>query len=351
MQYFYIPNGSNPQFFLVNSDEPNNEYIRNPFKTKTLANRFTLNTYNNLAVFLHFLNFIIVLVLCFTYLNDKPENILYVSGKMQLTHTNYAFVDVSSKKTCEDVRTYSSQYQKLVSMDNTSSFAIVDDVLPHNLYDFRNKTIINYNIPEYHIYTYYLIAVFFLLSFLFQSINGMYVGFEGNFPRIMHFIEYSISSSLMILVLAINAGILELYVLVSFFGLFFGMNILGACAEIISWMTAVLFQNKSMKFGWLIPHLAAWVLFLFAYIPILITYEKTRSCSSVPAPAFVSAAVYVELIIFCIFGLFQTVALIWRTFDVEINVCYWIDFVNITLSIFAKTFLAWVLIGPVLSAN
>lgn len=311
---------------------------------------FSLNQYNNLAIFVHFVNALIVFVLCFTYLNDKPDNILYVSGKVELTHTNYALIDVNTKKTCQSVRDYSSIYKdNILTQDHSSIQILKGDIMPHNLYDFTNKTWIKYNIPEYHIYTYYIIASFFTISFLFQAFNGIFVGFEGSFPRIMHYYEYSISSSLMIIVLAINTGITELYTLIAFFGLFFGMNVLGACAEIISWMTAILFQNRSMTFGWLLPHISAWFLFLFAYIPILTTYEKTRGCSA-GSPDFVTAAIYVEFVFFCIFGLSQTYLLTWRSIDPTANVSFWIDFTSITLSIIAKTFLAWVLIGPVLSS-
>jgi hypothetical protein len=314
-----------------------------------------LNRYNNLAVLLHFINFVVIIILSSTYLNDKPSNIVFVSGDIQLKHTNLALIDINTKQTCRDVRDYSDVYKNEILPFNAATLAqtrhIIDDVLPHNLYDFRNKTLISYDVPNFRIYTYYMISVFFLLSFFFQAINGAYIGFQGNFPRVMHYIEYSISSSLMIMVLAINTGILELYVLVSFFGLFFGMNMLGACAEIISWMTAVLFKNQSMIYGWLLPHLSAWVLFFFTYIPILITFEQTRSCCSVGAPSFVSAAIYVEFALFTIFGLTQTFLLIWRTNNPSADVAYWNDFTSITLSLVAKTFLAWILVAPVLSSR
>lgn len=316
---------------------------------------FDLNRYNNLAVLLHFINFVVIVILSSTYLNDKPSNIVFVSGEIQLKHTNLALIDINTKQTCRDVRDYSEVYKNEILPVDASTLAltrpIIDDVLPHNLYDFRNKTLISYDIPNFKIYTYYMISAFFAISFLFQAINGAYIGFQGNFPRVMHYIEYSISSSLMIMVLAINTGIIELYVLVSFFGLFFGMNMLGACAEIISWMTAVLFKNQSMIYGWLLPHISAWILFFFTYVPILITFEQTRSCCSVGAPSFVSAAIYVEFALFTIFGLTQTVLLVWRTSNPNADVAYWNDFSSITLSLLAKTFLAWILVAPVLSSR
>jgi len=310
---------------------------------------WSLNSYNNLAVFIHFINALIVFVLCFTYLDSKPENVVFVSGKIKLSSTNYALVDINTKETCDDVKHYSNDY-KALQTNNMQNIHIFNDFMPHSLYDFSNKTLFKYDIPDYSLQLHYMIAFFFTLSFVFQAINGMYLGFEGSFPRVMSYFEYSISSSLMIVVLAVNTGILELYTIIAFFGLFFGMNILGACAEIISWTNAYLFQNRSMKFGWLIPHFAAWVLFLIVYIPILAMYEKVRSCSA-GVPGFITAAIYVEFLFFILFGISQTYFLAWRSIDHAAKVEWYMDFVNITLSIVAKTFLAWVLIGPVLSVH
>jgi hypothetical protein len=330
---------------------PNSWQSVNTSKYKQFSSKWnwSLNSYNNLAIFIHFINALVLLVLCFTYLDSKPENVVFVSGEMELQYTNYALIDINNKETCDDVKHYSNQYKELKE-NQLQNLIVLKDLMPHNLYDFSNKTIVKYNIPEYNLSTHYMIAFFFILSFLFQSINGMYLGFEASFPRIMYYLEYSVSASLMIVVLAINVGILEAYTLLAFAAIFFGMNILGACAETISWMNAKLFQNKSMKFGWLLPHIASWILFFIVYIPILVTYEKVRSCSSASAPGFVTAAIYVEFLFFCLFGLAQTYFLAWRSIDHNANVEWYIDFVSITLSIISKTFLAWILIGPVLSA-
>lgn len=323
----------------------------NPNQTQASCSYINLNRYNNLAIFLHFVNAITVFVLSATYLADKPENIVFVSGKIELTQTNYAVIDINTKKTCPDVKEYSDIYQNKILKNDTSSLHIIDsDIVPHSLYDFTNKTIVKYNNPSYSVHTYYLIASFFLLSFLFQAFNGIFIGFKGQFPRIMHYIEYSMSSSLMVIVLAINVGILELYTLLAFFFLFFAMNILGACAEIISWMTAVLFQNRSMRYGWLIPHISAWFIYIFTYTIVIFSYEKVRDCSA-GVPDFVTAAIYVEFFFFCLFGITQTALLFWRTSNPSANVTYWMDFMSITLSILAKTFLAWILISPVLSSS
>ena len=181
------------------------------------------------------------------------------------------------------------------------------------------------------------------MLFRSQAFTGLFIGFDFDGPRIMHYIEYSISSSLMLIVLAVNTGILEVYTLVGFFGLFFGMNMLGVCAEFISYLAP-------SKLWWMIPHFSGWVLYLLAYVPVIEQYERGRRCS-VAVPDFLTAAIYLELVFFSMFGLAQTALLWWRMVEPLANVSYYTDLTSITLSIVAKTFLAWVLLGPVLSVK
>jgi len=214
--------------------------------------------------------------------------------------------------------------------------------MPHYLYDFRNKSVVEYQIDGLKVETYYIISMFFVLSALFQAFNGAFVGFEGSHPRILCYAEYSISSSLMVVVLAVNVGILEVYSVTSFVGLFFGMNILGACAEIMSRLQDSLY--------WMLPHFAAWILFLFAYVPVLVSYEQARKCS-VAVPWFLTMAIYVEFFFFLCFGVLQSAILFLRMFEHPDWLDYIHDLCNIILSIVAKTFLAYALIGPALSMN
>jgi len=329
--------------------EPNQEELYPLFRAPQASLTFSLKTYNNFAVGLHFINAVILFGLCFSILDEKPENVVFISGKIGVSDTNYAVIDVNSKDVCENVRMHSPDYQTMLS-SNFAHVKVFQDFMPHHLYDFRNKTAVRYGVPGHVVYTHYMMASFFALSFVFQGLNGIYFGFESSFPRILHYLEYSISSSLMAIVLAVNVGIIELYTLIGFFGMFFGMNILGACAEVFSWVTANYFQNKCLKFSWLLPHLSGWVLFLMVYVPIIVAYERNRDCSA-GIPGFLTAAIYVEFFLFCLFGISQLYFLVWRSMDHNAKVEWYMDFTNITLSIGAKTFLAWVLIGPVLSSQ
>jgi Heliorhodopsin len=304
-----------------------------------------LSAYNWAAVCVHLANAVILFALSGTILSDKPENVVFVSGKLDLTYANYAVVrSPADNGTCRDVLD-SPGYAKV----RRGEAVVLGDIMPHSLYDFTNKTVVRYDRPGSSLHTHYAMAAFFALSCAFQALNGVWLGFEGSFPRVLHYLEYSVSSSIMVVVLAANVGILEVVTLVALFGLFFGMNLLGACAEVLSWAAAE-YDLPQLRLWWVLPHAAGWVLYLLAYAPIIVQYERGRECS-VAVPAYLTAAIYLELLFFTLFGAAQTWLLVWRTLQPKADVAYWTDFTSITLSVVAKTFLAWVLIGPVLSAK
>lgn len=62
-------------------------------------------------------------------------------------------------------------------------------------------------------------------------------------------------------------------------------------------------------------------------------------------------AIYLQLVFFTAFGLTQYALLYYATVFPDFDVNPWKDLSSITLSAVAKTFLAWILIGPVLSMN
>jgi len=312
--------------------------------------KWSLNHYNNLAVFLHFLQALTILVLCFTYLNDKPTDLLFVSNKMELSHTNYALIDVNDPKTCGDVRDYSTVYQTSIVPQNLQNLRVIHDIMPHSIFDYTNKTILKYNIPDYAFNTNYALVAIFALAFVFQGYNGLYMGFDETFPRIIYNIEASISSGLIVIILAMNAGILELYTLVSLFGIMFGANLLNACAESSSWWMSVIMENKGMKYAWMLPQLASWILLFFAFIPILINIEKTRDCSYA-IPSYVTIVIFLEFIFFLLYQIMHTFLLAWRSLNAQVNADFWIDFGSITWSIIIKTFLAWTLLIPALNVS
>jgi hypothetical protein len=161
----------------------------------------------------------------------------------------------------------------------------------------------------------------------------------------------------MIMTIAVEAGIDNIYTLESMFVLTFATMMLGLLAEFtpppLSW----------------IAHATGWVTFLSAYSPILDSFLQSSSRSAAPAPGFVQVIVFLEFVLFSSFGLVQVYALFFAKEDAHgspqedqrllstqiendedpidgdafrINVAY------VALSLCAKTILGWLIISPVL---
>jgi hypothetical protein len=255
---------------------------------------------------------------------------------------------------------------------------------PDTLYNFNNTFAVEYNMSGVSISTPALICVFFFLSAGFQFFNGWVLSRTPDAPRVLHYVEYSLSSSLMIVILAVNVGVLEFFQLIALFGLFFGMNIFGACAEIVCYIVeraeAPLCDMVAMGIRvyrvWLVPHFAGWVMFLLAFVPVFVKFCITCYCSEPMMPWFVILGVCLEFVFFLLFGYVQWWGLSRRMelakrlhvakkkadaddkqravngIQAELsNLINTTDAANIFLSFFAKTSLAWLLLGPALSVN
>ena len=137
---------------------------------------------------------------------------------------------------------------------------------------------------------------------------------------------------------------------------------MGACTELILELCIQLGRDESNiirqnKWLWvLIPHAAAWVLFLFAIIPVLTQYSITQTCSNTGVPTHVHLAIVLQAGLFCVFGIIQTASVKYRLENISDTalIQYAIDkmdMANIALSFIAKTILAWTLLAPALSVN
>jgi hypothetical protein len=232
--------------------------------------------------------------------------------------------------------------------------------------DLANTTVVEFyrtDLP-YAVNTPAMMAAFFALSFAFQAYNGWYIGRNGlDAPRIVPYLEYAVSSPLMILTMAVSAGIVDLVTGVTLFVLFFGMNILGAVAELMMYIAETAKEPPAYHcYCWLLPHLSAWVLFLFALLPIVVQFYKVQRCCQNSqgdgAPWFVTAAICAESALFVLFGALQLYVLCGRSCAVRLrdrDLRRWfvdaLDTGTVALSLTAKTFLAWILLGPALTAT
>lgn len=307
------------------------------------------------AALLHLVQFLIVLGLNVKYL-DK-DSATFLTGNVALRFTHHMVVPSDQEPTCSG-----SGLTVLADYTNRSS------PINPDLYDFSNTVVYRYTEP-FTVRTEWMIDAFFLLSCTFQLLNTYLLRKNQDQPRLLHFIEYSITGSLCLIVMAINFGIRDLTAISNLFGLFFGMNILGACAELLMYMAEMVTDTDTPNFLgfdlntlWVIPHLAGWILFAMSLGPVLAQFRRLHHCSERKPPEYFAAVQVLETIAFILFGLVQTWALWARTMlktktttmftwllpANRHDVAFWMDGWMIGLSFIAKTALAWILLAPVL---
>jgi hypothetical protein len=218
----------------------------------------------------------------------------------------------------------------------------------------------------------YIIVTFFALSGAFQFIEGYF--FEFQFTPRLRFIEYSITASIMILAIAVESGIRDLYTLQMMFVLTWVTQLLGMLADALSVLSEKMtysIENEPIflvlgSWSWVFPHIAAWATCISAYAPILDSFFESNKASDTKAPGFVNVIVNLQLGLFTCFGFAQLYSLVKRTYiindqqnyqslyrssksqqlqDLAINV----ERIYILLSFTAKTLLAWLILSPIIT--
>jgi hypothetical protein len=253
------------------------------------------------------------------------------------------------------------------------------------VFDFSDTTIIQYNIPGNELNLNMMMMCFCLLSFLFQTVHMMLLDKHDTMPRFLHYAEYACSSPLMVMVMAVNVGLKELFVITSLGGLFFGMNILGMCAEVMAHYAGRIEQESLFSYMELCKaiHVSGWIIFLFAMCPIWRQFHQVLQCSeNKGTPATAYAAVILESILFFLFGFLQIASLVDKfqfvyrkraenpiiesntsnsshtakqvthtVVKIDAEDLFKYDCIHALLSLVAKLMLALLLLGPALSVN
>jgi hypothetical protein len=206
-----------------------------------------------------------------------------------------------------------------------------------------------------------LIVCFFFLSAMFQSAA---VSLDWRWLR---FIEYSFSASIMLVCIALEAGVRDLYTLRCMAALMWITQLLGLMAEFISHLS--LRVREGIEWHWALPHAAAWVTCLAAYAPAIDAFIENQD----KAPDFVRWMVYLELLLFMSFGAVQLYGLARKSLLESVVVyveCHshghlvegadaagldsidrTCEYAYTTLSLVAKTLLAWIVLSPMLAAR
>jgi len=218
-----------------------------------------------------------------------------------------------------------------------------------------------------------LICLFFAFSFIFQALD---IGFEtyttkNVSPRLLRFVEYSISASIMIMAIALQVTIIEVYTLCFMFILIFATNILGLFAESLVFIVETtelsnIYASPGLPmppmFWWTIPHALSWTTCLVGYAPLIDAYLTSTGCSDRTPPGFVDVIVFLECSLFTCFGFVQLYSLVMKTrlllrtntpskgelTHESKQITYQADFAYIILSFTAKTLLAWLILAPII---
>lgn len=235
----------------------------------------------------------------------------------------------------------------------------------------------------------WLLASFFLLSFSFQLLavepvpgrEHLYddMAMESS-PAVnwLRFAEYSVSASVMMLAISLVAGITDARVLACVFFLTWGCMVCGILAEVLlRWSQLKGFEYATQAWALAMgAHLAGWVFVAVPWAIVITQYgylfslcELGRDCaaasSSAPGPLaggggdgycgegggqrvqppdFVRAIVWAQFALFSCFGLVQLVQLLRPSRDLRIQA----EWAYVTLSLVAKTLLAWLVASNLL---
>jgi hypothetical protein len=199
-----------------------------------------------------------------------------------------------------------------------------------NFYTFKDAVAIPRSFVIGYIDVRFLICSFFFLSFAFQALQAWACESKG-WVAVFRFVEYSFSASVMILAIAVQVGLTDVYLLCCLFGLMFATNMLGLIAEVLC----------AREDAWL-PHVVGWVTCLVAYAPLLDAYVASMRCSDLGPPGYVHVIVFLEFALFTCFGLVQLYTLCSHDDRGRADMAYTV------LSFTAKTLLAWLVMGPTL---
>lgn len=234
-------------------------------------------------------------------------------------------------------------------------------------------------VPSGFVHVPAIIAVFFFLSAAFQGAASV---LNRGRSGVYRFVEYSLTASMMVLAIAVEAGISDVYTLECMFVLTWVTQLIGIVAE----------RAQALGEPWFWIHVTAWVTCIAAYAPILDCYLLSVNRSEVRPPDFVSAIVFLEFVLFVCFGFVQTYVLFAKASATEAResaqseemaaffasdnrfdalsatvsrrgmpshrktaahdaIDDAAECAYIVLSLVAKTLLGWIIMGPVMGGN
>ena len=177
-----------------------------------------------------------------------------------------------------------------------------------------------------------LIIVFHVISFIFQvgssSSDEYYSELKLGKTNLGHFFEYSISATLMLVAMATQFGITDMYLLLSIGANCAGCMLFGMVAELLFYEDTqfkISIRTTTTKdtsdppnntcgisiSGHWIAHAAGWFLLMVAIIATCSNLNSIDSCadsSDIKPPTWVLILVSIEVFVFACFGLVQLIS-------------------------------------------
>jgi hypothetical protein len=306
--------------------------------------------YGALAV--HALNFIGICFAVGVHLRNIKPGYAFVSPVVPLRWTNHALVLVDAKENKCDAVTNSPHFQ--ATLRNERSYPPRQAFMNFmGAFDFSGTDIIEYDIGGAEININAMLSCFCVLSLGFQTAHQWLLVRNPDMPRFMHYLEYSFSSSLMAMTMAVEVGINELFAVVGIGGLFFSMNIAGMGAEIMAHYARKI-NDAFIGYLCILTHFMGWIMFLMAMVPIWAQFHQVLECSeNGGTPGYVYALVIVESFLFFLFGFLQAIGMYEKLMcpDNFVELLFRYDCAHAMLSLLAKTILVWLLVVPGLSVD
>ena len=155
--------------------------------------------FNKIVLFCHFINTIAALSINIDKFQSYADDYIFVSPKIRLSWTNHALVYANSPTNeCSDVQN-SLEFQATrpgrVIPPQYSQFISPAKIYPDlmDMYNFTGKHMVRYNKSGASVQTTWAMFAFFVISLIFQATHHYRLSTNPTYPRVMHYIEYSIS--------------------------------------------------------------------------------------------------------------------------------------------------------------
>ena len=162
-----------------------------------------------------------------------------------------------------------------------------------------------------------LIIIFHFLSAFFQFLAAMdgnmyYENILQGHVNIGHFVEYSLSASIMIVAMCGQLELTDIYLILSITANCWGCMIFGLLAELMFERNINIIYDKNKVDAYWVAHFAGWVLILVMFVGVTSNIDVINRCtpstSAVKIPQWVLGIVYTELFLFGCFGIVQGVS-------------------------------------------